>query len=130
MKDSCKPRKLEPGIDAMYSMPRLLKESTMKSEPLVAETKSAAPAGRVSVSVALWIDETPWGCLSRFGAWVCATAFSGAAIVVAAPARAAPLRNPRRPTPVALLRFDIVLSLGITRPAFHAGAHAAIRSQS
>src|SRR5215469_14491606 len=130
MKDSCRPRKLEPGIDAMYSMPRVLNASTMKSEPLVAETRLAAPGGRPSVSAALCTAETPCGGFSGFGAWLCATAVSGVAMVVAAPARAAPLRKPRRPTPSALLRFDIVLSLGIVDLARSPQAAGAFNAQT
>src|SRR6267143_487521 len=33
MIDSCKPRKLEPGLEAIYSRPRDLRTSTMKSDP-------------------------------------------------------------------------------------------------
>src|SRR5580692_1231391 len=119
MKDSCSARKLDPGIAARYSMPTDFQESTMKSEPLVGDTSAAAPGGRLavddavgaSVSAAFWIAETPCGAFTRFGGSGSAFAVSGIAIVVAAPARAAPLRKPRRPTSVASLRFVIAPSL-------------------
>jgi hypothetical protein len=34
MKDSCRPRKLDPGFEVKYSNPRDLKTSTMKSDPV------------------------------------------------------------------------------------------------
>src|SRR5579871_2814397 len=93
MKDSWRPRKLEPGLAAQYSMPSDLMTSTMKSEP-----------GR-----ALEVTSTA-GAVSGFRAACWARAMGA---VAARPAAApAPLRNPRRSVLVTagLFESDILAS--------------------
>src|ERR1700676_27977 len=82
MKDSCKPRKLEPGLAAMYSMPSVLNTSTMKSEP-----------GR-TLEVT---STTAWVSGFRAACWASAM---GAVAASPAPPAAARFRKPRRPTRV------------------------------
>src|SRR6266852_6063550 len=79
MKDSWRPRKLEPGLAAQYSMPSDLMTSTMKSEP-----------GRrlLETSAAVLVSGLRADC------W--ASAMGAVAASPAAPA--APFRKPRRST--------------------------------
>src|ERR671938_2191179 len=79
--DSCRLRKLEPGLAATYSRPSAFSTSTMKSEP-----------GR-SISVAL----SGWGAPAGAGAAGCACAALAIELPrAAAPLTATPLRNVRR----------------------------------
>src|ERR1700730_6007771 len=83
MMDSCRPRKLDPGLEAQYSMPSDLMTSTMKSAP-----------GR-------WLEVTSAVALEVSGlrATCCAMAIGGLPTSPAAPAAtAAPLKKPRRST--------------------------------
>src|ERR1700730_9460178 len=45
MIDSCRPRKLDPGLEQMYSMPSDLMTSTMKSEPERVSVRTSSFAG-------------------------------------------------------------------------------------
>src|SRR5579862_2068983 len=80
MKDSCRPRKLEPGLAAIYSMPSVLNTSTMKSEPgrTLRVTSTAVPVAGF-----------------RAACWARAI---GAVAASPAPPAAARFRKPRRPT--------------------------------
>src|ERR1700737_4836442 len=81
MMDSCRPRKLDPGLEAQYSMPSDLMTSTMKSAP-----------GR-------WLEDTSAVALvvSGLRATCCAMAIGGLPTSPAAPAAAAaPRKKPRR----------------------------------
>src|SRR5262249_53510480 len=102
MIDSCSPSKLEPGLAATYSMPRLLITSTIKSDAGFPTRRGDAARGGGSVSARSW---APAGAAAR--AWVDSCAAAAAAGVLgatsaAAPA-AAPFRKRRRPTEDLLL---------------------------
>src|SRR5215471_297576 len=99
MIDSCNDSNVEPGLAARYSTFRLLRTSTMKSDPgrSITRTVAAGPAppfsraSRCAGGVAAPDPEaTPraGGSSCDFPIWGCATR-------AAAPA-AAPFRNPRR----------------------------------
>src|SRR5258705_5536325 len=90
----------------MYSKPRLLMQSIMKSLPLLPSVKTSN-AGGTWVSAALLVSGTG---LRAGAACVCAAAFSGAANA-AAPASPAPFKNPRRPSLTSFC-FDICDSPG------------------
>ena len=109
--DSCRPRKLEAGFAAMYSKPRLFRQSIMKSLPLLPSVRTSS-AGGGAVSATLFGSGTGLRAPAA-GTW--ATAFSGA-VKAATPARPAPFKNPRRPACVPSLVFDIVRSIA-RRPA-------------
>src|SRR5260370_35492163 len=109
MMDSCRPRKLDPGLEAQYSMPSDLMTSTMKSAP-----------GR-------WLEDTSAVALvvSGLRAACCAMAIGGLPTSPAAPAAAAaPLKKPRRSTGSffamhCLLTAAIRLSIHRLRPFMH-----------
>src|SRR5579864_151719 len=97
MMDSCRPRKLEPGLAAQYSIPSDLMTSTMKSAP-----------GR-------WLEDTSAVALEVSGlrAACCAMAIGGLPTSPAAPAAtAAPLKKPRRSTG-SFFDMDCLLNAGI-----------------
>ena len=56
--DSCNARKLDPGLDAMYSRPRDLMTSSMKSAPGRSVVRTSMPDGSLSsgkiIAVAVW----------------------------------------------------------------------------
>src|SRR5215467_4799091 len=90
MIDSCRLRKLDPGLEAMYSMPVALMTSTIKSDPGLLMTLSlGCAASFVSPSV---------GAL-------CAAAFVAAIWVpmTAAALTAAPFKKERRSIPCLLM---------------------------
>src|SRR3954466_6479612 len=93
MTESCSERKLEPGFDAMYSMPSCLMQSTMKSEPQLSW---------VSVCTCEGVPFSPaaagGGAVRGAAGAVCASAAGIGLVRPAAPATAAPLRKFRRPT--------------------------------
>src|SRR4051812_18955934 len=95
MKDSWRPRKLEPGLAAQYSIPRDLKTSVMKSEPgrELLVTSTVAP-------------------VSGFKAACCASAMGAVAARPAAPA--APFRKPRRST--GFFAFSSICASCLGRP--------------
>src|ERR1700678_1970195 len=104
MIDSCRPRKLEPGIAATYSIPRLFMTSTMKSLTQVDCVISSSAGGALPRSP---LEGGTAGTLGGRGGGaggVCATAATGAA-TAAEPARATPLRKPPRPTDPSLELF-------------------------
>src|ERR1700722_7480885 len=90
MKDSCRERNLEPGLAGMYSKPRALMTSTIKSEPGRSTVRTAtAPRGSTSAG-------------SRGEVAFCGAAARGAATALVPATRlatvptAAPFRNLRR----------------------------------
>src|SRR5216684_551343 len=90
MTDSCRPRKLEPGLEQMYSMPSVLMTSTMKSEPVRSAVRTSAPDG---VPISASGDIAGGGLEPRSGAGC----FAGTAEVAAsAAAPAAALRRKSR----------------------------------
>src|SRR5579859_4521254 len=96
MIDSCRPRKLEPGLAQTYSNPIDLRTSTMTSEPVRSAVKTSEMTG-ASVSAAGDIG----GGAVRLGSAGCAATFAGTAAKAAAPAAAptaAPFRKFRRLT--------------------------------
>src|SRR5687767_3356990 len=99
MIDSWRPRKLEPGFDAMYSMLRLLMTSTMKSPPGRSVVRTSTwPDGSTSrgvVGAEAGAGRCPWGGWAGEGA--CAPAIEPGTNA-AAPVTAACFRKSRRPT--------------------------------
>src|ERR1700738_3385925 len=98
MSDSWSDSKVDPGLALRYSRLRVLKTSTMKSEPGFSMTRAlpagrAAPVSRATADplgvCAVALPPRPAGC------WALASA--GLAARAAAPT-AAPFRKPRRPT--------------------------------
>src|ERR1700676_5403101 len=90
MIDSCNARKLEPGLEAIYSMPSDLMTSTMKSEPVRSVVNTSMPDGSSSLGIIGAVAD-------------CAGKDLGAAIVEAlatspAAPTAAPFKNLRRST--------------------------------
>src|SRR4026207_248048 len=82
MMDSCRLRKLDPGLDATYSMPVALMTSTMKSEP-----------GRLMILSLLGGFSLPSELVSA----ACAGEFPAICVPMPAAAdAAAPFRNARR----------------------------------
>src|SRR6267378_1555539 len=90
MIDSCKPRKLEPGLEAIYSRPRDLRTSTMKSDPDRSIVKTSTLEGSSSFGIIRAVAD--WAGIACGAASVEALATSPAA-----PA-AAPFKNLRRST--------------------------------
>src|SRR5450432_1992711 len=107
IKDSCRPRKLVPGLAAIWLMPRLWITSTMKSE-LAEPCKIGISAGMPCSMRGLGPGVT--GPTGRGGpsGWpaVCALAASGAP-TAAAPASPAPFSKPRRLSLEVLLILDM-----------------------
>src|SRR5580704_2082530 len=105
MSDSCRPRKLVPGLAAIWVIPRLSITSTMKSE-------LAVPC-RIGISAGMPCSMRGLGGTGPTGrggpsGWpaVCALAASGAP-TAAAPASPAPLSKPRRLSLEKLLVLDM-----------------------
>src|SRR5260370_40568208 len=112
MTDSCRPRKLDPGLAATYSRPNDLMTSIMKSEPgrsVVCTSTIEGGAFSAAISFAVGV-----GALARFGSDCCAWATVGVATSAAAPA-AAPFKNPRRSTEDFLDLGMVFTSLGLRR---------------
>src|SRR5689334_10828544 len=104
MTDSCRPRKLEPGLAQMYSKPRDLRTSSIKSEPERSTVSvSTLETGRGSVSFA-----STGVAAARRGSDCCATAAPWPATSAAVPPTAL-LKKLRRPT-------DVFLVFAITPP--------------
>src|SRR5262249_46452126 len=91
--DSCSARKLEPGLEAMYSKPRDLMTSTMKSEPAWSTVITSTLEGAGSASFART------GAVPECGGsdWRCACTVPLVAMNAAA-LPAAPFRKLRRST--------------------------------
>src|SRR3990172_9889306 len=100
MTDSCSPRKLEPGLEQMYSMPSDLRMSTMKSDPV---------RSVVSTSTSLDMDGS---ATDRGGSACCAFAAGAPAASAAAPP-AAIFKKLRRSTEVF---FDLAMAFGTAEP--------------
>src|SRR3974390_1927991 len=94
MRDSCSPRKLEPGFEQTYSMLRDLRTSIMKSEPLRSSVRTSTRAG---VSTSASRDMGGGGFFVGFAVAVFAGVTAGVANA-AAPA-AAFFRKSRRLIP-------------------------------
>src|SRR4030088_3480430 len=90
MMDSCKPRKLEPGLEAIYSWPSDLRTSTMKSDPDLSVVNTSTLEGSSSFGI---IRAVPDGAGIACGA----ASVEALATSPAAPA-AAPFKNLRRST--------------------------------
>src|SRR6267378_8619748 len=90
MIDSCKPRKLEPGLEAIYSMHSDLRTSTMKSDPDRSHVSTSTPEGSSSLGIIGAVAD--WD-----GRGCCAAIAEALATSPAAPA-AAPFKNFRRST--------------------------------
>src|SRR5580704_10497404 len=90
MMDSCRPRKLEPGLEQTYSMPSDLITSTMKSEP---ERVSVRTSSFDGVPISASAGRGGGGVLRA--SICCAREAVGFAANAAAPT-AALLRNARR----------------------------------
>src|SRR3977135_3012209 len=90
MIDSCKPRKLEPGLEAIYSRPSDLRTSTMKSDPDLSVVNTSTLEGSSSFGIIRAVAD--WAGIACGAASVEALATSPAA-----PA-AAPFKNLRRST--------------------------------
>src|ERR1700693_5512204 len=91
MMDSCKPRKLDPGLAQTYSKPSDLITSTMKSDPVRSAVSTSAPDG-TSVSAA---GDMGGGATRFTSAGVAATG-AGAGADAPAPSAAAPTAAPFR----------------------------------
>src|SRR3984893_2208014 len=88
--DSCKPRKLEPGLEAIYSRPRDLRTSTMKSDP-----------DRSHVSTSTLEGSSSFGIIGAVADWAgtgCGAAIAEALATSPAAPAAAPFKNLRRST--------------------------------
>src|ERR1700730_3866604 len=88
--DSCKPRKLEPGLEAIYSRPRDLRTSTMKSDPDRSVVSTSTLEGSSSFGIIAAVPDLAGTARGAAIAEVLATS-------PAAPA-AAPFKNLRRST--------------------------------
>jgi hypothetical protein len=115
MSDSCRPRKLDPGLAQTYSNPMDLITSTMKSDPVRSAVNTSTLAG-ASVSAAADMG----GGTTRLGSSGCAATFAaGAAASAAAPA-AAPFRKFRRfTTGFGSLAMAVHLELTVIFPLYH-----------
>src|SRR5215471_21154843 len=91
--DSCRPRKLDPGLAKMYSNPRVRRTSTMKSEPgcSAVRTSTLGTGSFSAVATAALAEPVAPAC------W--ADTAGGEATRAAAP-HAVPFRKLRRPTEV------------------------------
>src|SRR5712692_3559578 len=104
MIDSCNPSKLDPGLAATYSMPRLLITSTMKSDAGFSTRRADALRGGGSVSARSCAAPGAAGVAGRAAAGSCAAPAIGALLATSAAAlTAAPFRKRRRPTDDLLL---------------------------
>src|SRR6266853_4164579 len=88
MIDSCKPRKLEPGLEAIYSSLRDLRTSTMKSDP-----------DRSHVSTSTLEGSSSFGIIGAVADWAgrdCGVAIAEVLATKPAAPAAAPFKNLRR----------------------------------
>src|SRR5215510_9725214 len=101
MIDSCRPRKLEPGLAATYSKPSAFSTSTMKSEPLRwLSRRTCTSPGPIASPAAVMIGVTPWAAgAGRAGGDDCPVSSALDPTIAAAPARALFCRNSRRSSP-------------------------------
>src|ERR1700730_1655208 len=90
MTDSCRPRKLEPGLEQTYSIPSDLMTSAMKSDPERVSVRTSSFAG---VPISASAGRGGGGALRASICWACDAV--GLAANAAAPT-AALLRNARR----------------------------------
>src|SRR5262245_50202739 len=99
MIDSCRARKVEPGLAATYSMPSDLITSSMKSDPgrSVVYTSARGGGGLVSAATRAALGKGVTALAPCPACAASAGAIEGFATRAAAPA-AAPFRNPRRST--------------------------------
>src|SRR5262245_27070964 len=104
MIDSCKPRKLDPGLAATYSKPSAFSTSTMKSEPLrwLSRMTCTSP-GPIASPAAVMMGVTPWageagkaGGGGGAGGEECPVGSARDPTLAAAPASAPFCRNSRR----------------------------------
>src|SRR5258707_10247872 len=91
MMDSCSPRKLEPGLEQMYSMLSDLMTSTMKSEPVRSAVRTSAGEG-VPTSAS---GDIAGGCVEPRSGTGCFAGKGGVAADSAAPAAALRRKTPR-----------------------------------
>src|SRR5580704_11919435 len=117
MIDSCRPRKLEPGLAQTYSIPRDLMTSTMKSEPLRSVVRISAGEEESSASGEIGIAA---GTLAAAGVAE-AAAVPGTALIAAAPT-AALFRKLRRLMEF-LLRVATAESSRMRHLVSHISAH-------
>src|SRR5258705_9952572 len=90
MIDSCKPRKLEPGLEAIYSRPRDLRTSTMKSDPDRSVVNTSTLEGSSSFGII--------GAVADWDGIACGAAIVEALATNPAAPAAAPFKNLRRST--------------------------------
>src|ERR1700722_16524391 len=115
MTDSCRPRKLDPGLAHTYSNPSVLSTSTMKSEPVRSAVRISTLEG-VPTSAS---GDIASGIARRSSAG-CAATVPGTAAKAAAPA-AALFRKFRRSTST-FLGLVIAFHLGAL-PLLHVISH-------
>src|SRR5580704_10992973 len=116
MIDSCRPRKLDPGLAQTYSMPRDLMTSTMKSEPLRSVVRISAGEEGSSASGEIGIAAGILGVVEAAEA-----ADPGTALIAAAPT-AALFRKLRRLMEF-LLRVATAESSRMRHLVSHISAH-------
>src|SRR6266853_5230430 len=90
MIDSCKPRKLEPGLEAIYSRPKDFRTSTMKSDPDRSVVSTSTPEGSSSFGII--------GAVADWAGTGCGAAIAEALATSPAAPAAAPFRKLRRST--------------------------------
>src|SRR6266566_5248486 len=88
--DSCKPRKLEPGLEAMYSRPRDFRTSTMKSDPVRSVVSTSTLEGSSSFGII--------GAVADLAGTACGAAIAEVLATSPAALAAAPFRKLRRST--------------------------------
>src|SRR6266850_4107864 len=116
MIDSCRPRKLEPGLAATYSKPSVLRTSTMKSDPLRwLSRRTCTSPGPMASPAAVMIGVTPWAAgargAGRAGDAACAVNSPDDPTMAAAPASAPFWRNSRRCSTLSFDLFDPAMAL-------------------
>src|SRR6516162_1290651 len=107
MIDSCRARKLEAGIAAMYSKPRNFRTSTMKSAPgwSSVKTSTSVEGGSVSAANSLAVGKA---AETARAVCVCAASPKLGFVTRAAVLIAAPFKKPRR-----LTRFFLDFSIAM-----------------
>src|SRR6266481_2577360 len=88
--DSCKPRKLEPGLEAIYARPKDLRTSTMKSDPDRSIVNTSTLEGSSSFGII--------GAVADWAGIACGAAIVEALATSPAAPAAAPFKNLRRST--------------------------------
>src|SRR5450631_218917 len=94
MSDSCRARKLEPGLAQAYSKPSDFRTSTMKSEPGRSAVRTSTSVATGSVSLASAVAEGTPTLRRVSGACAFTEDWPTSAAALAA---AAPFKKPRRP---------------------------------